>query len=171
VYGGYDLDGAAERIRGGEFTAGADGFVLSTPFAFGVPCPPGHETVSLFAWAPDRLAEGSWQQYKAAFAEKLEAHAEAVCPGLSQSIRERVIVTPEDLREKLCLERAAYAGRLPAMGGRGPAHATCVKGLYFAGQQSGGGGGVSTVMRGAWQTAQTVIRDYFLDVAQEVNDE
>jgi phytoene desaturase len=103
------------------------------------------------------LAEGSWENVKDQYADRLITLAESHLPGLKNHIVTRKIMTAVDYRKFTHMEKSSFGGVVPIMGQKNPPHITSVKNLYFVGQQSENGGGVGAVMLGAksaWEKSQ-----------------
>ena len=95
---------------------------------------------------------------KHAFADTLIDYAETHIPGLREHIQVRRIMTPQDFRARTHLEHHAFGGIAPVMGAWQVPHETPVEGLWFVGAQSETGGGVNSVMPGAYRTARAISR-------------
>jgi phytoene dehydrogenase-like protein len=83
-----------------------------------------------------------------------------VIPELREHIVAKVVLTPEDFRERTHQEHHAFGGRAPVMGTEGPGPETPLQGLWFVGSQSKSGGGVQNVMAGAQDAARQIIRQH-----------
>lgn len=149
-YGSYDLHAATERLRTGVYHGGDDGYLIYVPddhapdFA-----PAGYHALTIYTVAPDRLGTGSWADAKELFADRLINLAERQLPGLSGHIIARKIMTAEDFREFTHMEKSSFGGNVPVRDLPQPPHKTPIRGLYFLGQQSENGGGVTAVIMGA----------------------
>jgi phytoene dehydrogenase-like protein len=118
--------------------------------------PPGHQAMTIYTIAPDRLREGTWAGRKEEFADKLIACAEAHIPGLSQHVRLAEVITPDDFRARTHLDHHAFGGIAPVLGAWQVPHETPLPGLWFVGAQSESGGGVNSVMPAAFRTARRI---------------
>lgn len=156
-YGTYDLEASIERLRNGIYHEGKDGFLIYVPSHHNPElAPDGHHCVTIYTVAPDRLKEGDWEALKEQFADELIHLAEKHLPELSSHIQEKVIRTPLDYRKLAYLKKSAFGGTVPIMGVKNPSHKTSIEGLYFVGQQSENGGGVSAVIMGAEETVKNI---------------
>lgn len=151
-YGSYDLHGAVEKLRGGVYHNGRDGFLIYFPDrhapAF---APAGCHCVTIYTVCPDRLRDGDWESRKEACAAELIRLAESRLPGLSAHIVTKKIVTAEDYRAFTHMKKSSFGGTVPVRDLPNPPHLTPVKNLIFVGQQSENGGGVPIVFNGAAQ--------------------
>lgn len=149
-YKTYDIEGAVKKLREGVYHEGHEGFLIYVPSAISPGmAPEGRHAVTIYTVAPDRLREGSWEEKKAYYADKLIELAEEHLPGLRAHVIEKLIMTPADFRRITHLKKCAFGGAAPFMGVANPPHVTPVAGLYFVGAQSESIGGVAGVMMGA----------------------
>lgn len=149
-YGTYNVEEAILRCRNGIYHEGNDGFLIYVPTSHSPEmAPEGHHAITIYTIAPNNLQNGTWQEKKDEYAEKLIEKAQIYIPGLSNHIVEKVIMTPVDFRRRTHLEHHAFGGIAPVMGKHAPAHFTPIEGLCFIGAQSESGGGVSGTMIGA----------------------
>lgn len=149
-YGMYDLHGATVKLRTGEYHEGDDGYLIFVP-SFHAPefAPEGKHCVTIYTVAPDQLKDGSWEEKKEEYADKLIALAERQLPGLREHITMRKIMTAEDYRQFTHMEKSSFGGVVPIWNQKNPTHITPVQDLYFVGQQSENAGGVGAVIMGA----------------------
>jgi len=77
---------------------------------------------------------------------------------LRKKVKVKVIMTPVDFRKITHLDHHAFGGLKPVLGKSGQSFKTPVEGLWFVGQQSESGGGVSNVLYGAKKTADTIAK-------------
>ena len=158
-YGTYDLDRALADGRRGVYHEGRDGFVVHVPSLHSPEmASPGHQAMTIYTIAPDRLQAGTWAERKEEFADKLIACAEAHIPELSQHVRVAEVITPEDFRARTHLEHHAFGGIAPILGAWQVPHQTPLPDLWFVGAQSESGGGVNAVMPAAFRTAKRIAR-------------
>lgn len=158
-YGTYDIEGAVDSCLHGAYHEGHDGFVLYIPSVHSPElAPEGHHAVTIYTIAPNTLRTGTWQARRRELADKLIAQAENVIPDLREHILAKVVLTPEDFRERTHQAHHAFGGRAPVMGTEGPGYDTPLNGLWFVGSQSKSGGGVQNVMAGAKDAARQIIR-------------
>ncbi|NIV37002.1 MAG: NAD(P)-binding protein [Anaerolineae bacterium] len=156
-YGTYDIDTALADAREGSYHQGRDGFVVHIPSLHSPEmAPAGHHAMTIYTICPDTLKEGDWEAAKAAYADALIDYAEKHIPGLREHIVVREIMTPQDFRARTHLDHHAFGGIAPVMGAWQVPHETPVEGLWFVGAQSESGGGVNSVMPGAYKTAREI---------------
>lgn len=157
-YGMYDLSAATEKLRNHIYHGGDDGYLIYVPSHHAPDfAPEGKHCVTLYTVCPDTLSEGSWEDVKEGYADRLVALAEKHLPGLSEHTVTRRIMTAIDYRKYTHMEKSSFGGVVPIWGQKNPPHDTGIKGLYFVGQQSENGGGVGAVMTGAkaaWEKAR-----------------
>jgi len=111
--------------------------------------PEGKHCVTIYTVAPDELKEGTWEERKEEYADKLIALAERQLPGLSGHITAKKIMTAVDYRKYTHMDKSSFGGVVPIWNQKNPPHVTPVKGLYFVGAQSESAGGVGNVVYGA----------------------
>jgi all-trans-retinol 13,14-reductase len=156
-YGTYDIEGGVAEAKSGLYHEGKEGFVVHIPsFHSPAMAPDGQHAVTIYTICPDILAEGNWAGRKEEFADKLIGYAEKHIPGLAEHTRLRVIVTPEDFRQRTHTDHHAFGGLAPIMGKSGIPHKTPIEGLWFVGAQSKSGGGVNNVVLAAYRTAKAI---------------
>lgn len=156
-YGTYDLEHGVDLVQRGEYHEGRDGFVVYVPSMHSPEmAPPGHHALTIYTIAPNRIAEGTWEERREEFADKLVAHAERFLPGLRAHTRVRVILTPDDFRGRTFLRHHSFGGVAPVMGRGGVPHQTPVRGLWFIGAQSESGAGMNNVLHGVWRTERAI---------------
>lgn len=113
--------------------------------------PPGKHVMSMYVqYAPYTLAEGSWDDHKEEFADRVMAHVEEYLPGLGDSVLHRAVFSPLDLERKLGLAGGnLYHGAMsaadlfkgrPVSGYRD--YETPVPGLFLCASGTRPGGGV-----------------------------
>ena len=158
-YNTYDLDGAVKKLRTGYYHEGKEGLLIYVPSLHSPSmAPAGRQAVTIYTVAPDRLAEGSWASRREELADQLVAEAEKYIPGLREHTLTRMILTPDDFRQRTHLKHHSFGGVPPIMGNKPPAHKTPIPGLWFIGAQSESTGGVMNVMVGAQKVARQIIR-------------
>ncbi len=149
-YKTYDINGATDRLRAGEFHGGKDGFLISVDSAHAPEfAPPGMYSVTIYTIAPDTLRDGDWESEKEKWADQLIDLAQETLPGLREHIREKLILTAADYRKLTHMKKSSFGGLIPVWNQETPSWKTPVKHLWFAGQQSENMGGVSSVTTGA----------------------
>ncbi len=155
-YGTYDVENAVTECRNGVYHEGKDGFLIYVPSVHSPEmAPEGLHAVTIYTIAPNRLDKGDWSGRGEELSEKLLVEAEKFMPGLRKQVKTKVILTPEEFRERTYLKHHAFGGRAPVMGKTGGPHRTPVKGLWFVGSQSEKiGGGVSGTMAASQKTVK-----------------
>lgn len=149
-YGSCDLKGAVKKLRSGVYHNGEDGYLIFVPSAHAPEfAPEGFHCVTIYTVCPDTLREGSWQENAESYADRLITLAERQLPGLRGHVVTKKIMTAEDYRELTHMSKCSFGGTVPVRDLKNPPHVTPVRGLYFIGQQSENGGGVTAVINGA----------------------
>ena len=149
-YNSYDLHAAVEELRSGIYHEGKEGYLIYFPDRHAPEfAPEGCHCVTIYTVCPDTLAEGTWEEKKEEYADKLIRLAEEHLPGLSKHIVTRKIVTAEDYRVLTHMEKSSFGGSVPIWKQKNPPYLTPVKNLVFVGAQSQSGGGVPVVLDGA----------------------
>ncbi|MBN1265158.1 MAG: NAD(P)/FAD-dependent oxidoreductase [Anaerolineales bacterium] len=158
-YGTYDLENAIKDAQNGEYHEGRDGFVVHVPTLHSPEmAPEGRHTLTVYTICPDTLNEGTWEERREEFADRLVTYTEKYIPGLSEHTRTRVIFTPADFRELTHARHHAFGGLAPVMNKTYLEHKTPVEGLWFIGQQSESGGGVANVLPSSYKVARRIIK-------------
>ncbi|MFN2219357.1 MAG: phytoene desaturase family protein, partial [Anaerolineae bacterium] len=158
-YGTYDIETALADALSGVYHEGRDGFVVHIPSLHSPEmAPPGHHAMTIYTICPDTLKTGDWDSLKDQYADALIDYAERHIPGLREHVRVREIMTPQDFRARTHLDHHAFGGIAPVMGAWQVPHETPLEGLWFVGAQSESGGGVNSVMPGAYRTASRIAR-------------
>jgi len=158
-YKTQDLESAVHRLRTGDYHEGQDGFLIYVPSLHSPSlAPAGRYAVTIYTVAPDTLAEGTWSERREELADKLVATAEAHLPNLRQHTKTRLILTPEDFRQRTHQKHHSFGGVPPVIGNTPPAHKTPIENLWFIGAQSESGGGVMNVMVGAQKVAKRIMK-------------
>jgi phytoene dehydrogenase-like protein len=128
--------------------------------------PPGRHLMSMFVqYAPDRLAEGSWDDVKEAFADRCVDTLERYAPGFRRSILAREVLSPLDLERRFGL-----TGGNIFQGAMTPSqlfflrpipgyayYRTPVRDLYLCGAATHPGGGVMGAC--GYNAAREILRD------------
>ncbi len=157
-YKTQDLEGSVQRIRLGDYHEGKEGFLIYIPSMHSPSmAPKGKHAVTIYTVAPDTLAKGNWSKRKEELADMLVACAEEHIPGLKAHTKTRLILTPEDYRNRTHLKHHSFGGIPPVMGNKPPAHKTPIKNLWFIGAQSESTGGVLNVMVGAQKVTKRIL--------------
>jgi phytoene dehydrogenase-like protein len=159
-YKTLDLEGVVHRLRSGIYHEGKDGFLIYVPSLHSPSlAPAGKHAVTIYTIAPDTLSEGTWSTRKEELSDKLVAEAEVHLPGLREHTQTRLILTPEDFRQRTNLKHHSFGGIPPIIGNKPPAHKTPIENLWFIGAQSESTGGVLNVMIGAQKVAKRIINN------------
>ncbi len=157
-YGTYDLEGGIIRARSGEYHGGADGFVVHVPTLHSPEmAPAGKHAMTIYTICPNTLAKGDWEKDKEHWADQLVAHAETYIPGLAKHSEERLILSPVDFQKMAHMPQFAFGGLCPVMNAPRIEHRTPVKNLWFIGQQSESGGGMTNVQLAAYKVAGKIL--------------
>jgi len=148
-YGTYDIEGAVNRCRSGDFHEGKQGFLIYVPSKHSPEMAPhDHHAVTVYTIAPYILSKGDWNSRREELADKLLLEAEKIIPGLRERSKTEVIMTPLDFKSRIFVERHSFGGLAPIMNQQSPPHQTPIQGLWYVGAQSESGGGVSGVVAG-----------------------
>lgn len=129
--------------------------------------PPGKHLASMFVqYAPYRLAQGSWDERKDAFADACFDVVEHYAPGFRASVIDRQVLSPVDLEQTFNLTGGnIFQGSMalhqlfmfrPAPGFAG--YRMPVRGLYLCGAAAHPGGGVMGAA--GWNAAREMIKRY-----------
>jgi phytoene desaturase len=157
-YRTYEIEKSIMENKQGIYHEGRQGFVVHVPTKHSpTMAPQGNYAMTIYTICPDTLKNGDWNSRKETYADQLIHFAQEYIPNLSQHIQVREIITPEDFRKITCTRHHAFGGLAPIIGKSGIPHQTPVKGLWFVGQQSEGGGGLGNVIPQAYQTAQKIL--------------
>ena len=158
-YQTYDIEGAVKEAQEGHYHEGKDGFVIYIPSVHSPEmAPPGHHAMTIYTIAPDVITNGDWSKDRERFYSSLMEQAERIFPDLRKKVKTKVIMTPEDFRKITHLDHHAFGGLKPVLGKTGQPFNTPVDGLWFVGQQSESGGGVSNVIYGAKKAADAIAK-------------
>jgi phytoene dehydrogenase-like protein len=147
-YQTYDIEDAVKRCQEKSYHEGKDGFLVYVP-SLHTPemAPEGLHAVTIYTIAPNQLDRGDWSSRGEELSDKLIAETEQYLPGLTQKVKTKIVLTPDDFQKRTHLQHHAFGGRAPVMGTSGGPHRTPVDGLWFIGSQSEKvGGGVSGTM-------------------------
>jgi all-trans-retinol 13,14-reductase len=155
-----DLEGSVRRLRTGDYHEGREGFLIYVPSLHSPSmAPAGKHALTIYTVAPDTLAKGSWSARKEELADKLVKEAEAHIPGLAAHTLTRLVLTPEEFRQRTHQKHHSFGGVPPVMGNKPPANKTPIPGLWFIGAQSESSGGVLNVTVGGMKVAKRIISD------------
>ncbi len=159
-YGTYDIDDGVNKTREGIYHEGKDGFLIYIPSLHSPEmAPKGKHAVTVYTIAPHQLREKSWLKLKEELADKLLIEAEKVIPGLRKNSEVKIILTPDDFKARINVERHSFGGIAPLMNQQNPPHQMPIKGLWFIGAQSESGGGVAGIIGGAYRTVKRMLKD------------
>ncbi|MBI9050406.1 MAG: NAD(P)/FAD-dependent oxidoreductase [Anaerolineaceae bacterium] len=157
-YGTYDLVKSLNEAQNGVYHEGRDGFVVHVPTLHSPEmAPAGKHALTVYTICPDTLKEGTWEERKEEFADKLLTYTEKYIPGLREKTLTRVILTPADFRTLTNAKHHAFGGLAPVMNRPYIKHQTPIDGLWFIGQQSESGGGVFNVLPSSYKVARKII--------------
>ena len=156
----YDIEGSIEECKKGIYHEGNDGLLIYIPSKYSPKmAPPGHHAITVYTIAPNHPTNGSWNENKEDWAEKLLDLAERFIPGLREHAKTKIILTPEDFRNRTHLKNHAFGGTVPHLTVPPPQHKTPIKGLWFVGAQSENFGGVVTGMVGAENAVKKLLKE------------
>ncbi|NVM43296.1 MAG: NAD(P)/FAD-dependent oxidoreductase [Candidatus Lokiarchaeota archaeon] len=148
-YGTYDIEGAVDRCRSGDFHDGKQGFLIYIPSLHSPEMAPlGHQAITVYTIAPYVLSKGNWNSRREELADKLLIEAEKIIPGLRERSKTEIIMTPLDFKSRIFVEKHSFGGLAPIMNQQNPPHRTPIQGLWYIGAQSESGGGVAGVVAG-----------------------
>jgi phytoene dehydrogenase-like protein len=158
-YGSYDIEGCVAEARAGIYHEGRHGFVVHIPSLHSPEMAPvGHHSITIYTICPDRLQEGTWSSRRLEYADKLIEYAEKHIPGLREHTCVRVILTPEDFRDRVYIDPHAFGGIAPFLNAARIPYKTPIEGLWFIGAQSESGGGVNNVIPTAYKVAKKLVK-------------
>jgi phytoene dehydrogenase-like protein len=154
----YEIDESIRRCQDGVYHEGDDGFLVYIPSVHSPEmAPPEHHAVTVYTIAPNHPTNGTWEENKDRWAEKLLDIVERFVPGLREHEQVRVVLTPEDFRQRTHLEHHAFGGCVPHVKISPPPHETPVPGLWFVGAQSEVYGGVAGAMTGTKRVVERIL--------------
>jgi phytoene dehydrogenase-like protein len=154
----YDIDESVRSCQDGVYHEGDDGFLVYIPSVHSPEmAPPGHHAVTVYTIAPNHPTNGTWEENKDKWTEKLLDNAERFVPGLREHEQVRVVLTPEDFRRRTHLGHHAFGGCVPHVRIPPPPHETPVPGLWFVGAQSEVYGGVAGAMTGTRRVVDRIL--------------
>ncbi|MBD3254125.1 MAG: NAD(P)-binding protein [Candidatus Lokiarchaeota archaeon] len=157
-YRTYDIETAIEDMREGKYHEGKDGFLIFIPSLFAPNmAPSGKHTITIYTVAPHKLKNGNWEELKEELGEKLLIEAEKIIPKLRDHIQTKIIMTPDDFKERINVVRHSFGGTAPAMGQENPSHRTPIENLWYIGAYSESGGGVAGVAMGARNVSKMIL--------------
>jgi len=127
--------------------------------------PPGKHLASMFVqYAPYKLADGTWEQHKNAFADRCFEIVEQYAPGFRASVIDRQVLSPVDLERTFNLTGGnIFQGSMalhqlfmfrPVPGYAG--YRTPLRGLYLCGAAAHPGGGVMGAS--GWNAAREMLK-------------
>ncbi|MBY9017881.1 MAG: NAD(P)/FAD-dependent oxidoreductase [Candidatus Lokiarchaeota archaeon] len=157
----YDINESIKECQKGIYHEGKDGLLVYIPSKHSPEmAPPGHHAVTVYTIAPNIPTNGNWKENKEKWAEKLLDIAEKFIPGLREHTKTKIILTPEDFKNRTHLKHHAFGGTVPHVKVPPPLHKTPIKGLWFIGGQSENFGGVVSAMVGAESAVNMLLKDY-----------
>jgi all-trans-retinol 13,14-reductase len=149
------IKGCQERI----YHEGKDGFLVYIPSVHSPDMAPlGCHALTVYTIAPNDPVNGSWDETKEIWADKLLDLAEKYVPGLRGHTITRMILTPEDFKKRTHLAHHAFGGCAPRIDKTPPPHKTPIQGLFFVGAQSEAYGGVTGAMTGAEKAVNLLLK-------------
>ncbi len=156
----YDIEEAVYRCRSGDYHEGKDGFLIYIPSLHSPEmAPEGKYAVTVYTIAPDQLSEGNWTERREKLTEKLLIEAEKIIPNLRERTQIKIILTPDDFKNRINVDRHSFGGLPPVIGQQGPPHQTPIHGFWFIGAQSESGGGVAGVVAGTRKAVQMIFKE------------
>jgi phytoene dehydrogenase-like protein len=157
-YLSYDVDEGIRNRQQGVYHEGDDGFLVHIPSVHSPEmAPPGQHAVTVYTIAPNHPTNGTWEESKEKWAEKLLDIAKRFVPGLREHERVRVVLTPEDFRQRTHLARHGFGGCVPHVKIPPPPHETPIAGLWLVGAQSEAFGGVAGAMTGTKRVVKRIL--------------
>lgn len=155
----YDIEGAIDHCIKGKYHEGKDGYLIYIPSLHSPEmAPQGKHAITVYTIAPHELKEGDWASRKEEFADILLMEAEKIIPGLRERIQVKIVMTPDDFKNRINAIRHSFGGLAPIIGQKNPPHRTPINGLWYIGAYSESGGGVAGVVLGARNVAKMIIR-------------
>jgi all-trans-retinol 13,14-reductase len=159
-YGTYDIEGAVNRCRSGDYHEGREGFLIYIPSLHSpTMAPQDHHAVTIYTIAPFELYKGDWASRREELADKLLVEAEKIIPGLREHAKTKVIITPLDFKARIFVERHSFGGLAPIMNQQNPQHLTPIQSLWYIGAQSESGGGVAGVVAGTRKAILKLLKE------------
>lgn len=157
-YQTYDVEGAIDEMRNGINHEGKHGFLIyilsqhSPEMA-----PPGMHSITVYTVAPNKLKDGDWTAQREELADKLLMEAEKYIPGLREHTQTRVIITPDDFKNRLNVVRHSFGGLAPKLDQENLPYKTPIENLYYIGQFSQSGAGVFGTAAGGREIAKEIL--------------
>ncbi len=156
----YDINESIKECQKGIYHEGKDGFLVYIPSVHSPNmAPPGHHAVTVYTIAPNNLINGNWEDKKEEWSEKLLDIAEKHVPGLREHTKTKIILTPEDFKNRTYLKHHAFGGTVPHLTIPPPPHKSPIEGLWFVGAQSETYGGVIGGMTGADNVVKMMLKE------------
>ncbi len=156
----YDIEEGVNHCRSGDYHEGKEGFLIYIPSLHSPEMAPEEKyAVTVYTIAPDRLSVGNWTERREELADKLLIEAEKIIPNLRERTQVKVILTPDDFKTRVNVDRHSFGGLPPVIGQQGPPHRTRIHGFWFIGAQSESAGGVAGVVAGARKAVQMIFKE------------
>jgi len=154
----YDIERAIKEMREGYYHEGADGFLIYIPTMHSPEMAPSDKhAVTIYTVGPHELKEGTWDERKEEFADKLIMEAEKIIPGLYEGSEIKIIMTPDDFKKRINVTRHSFGGTAPVLKEINPPHKTPIEGLWYIGAYSESGGGVMGTAVGARNVVKIIL--------------
>jgi phytoene dehydrogenase-like protein len=156
----YDINRSIKECQKGIYHEGKDGLLVYIPSKHSPEmAPSSHHAVTVYTIAPNNPINGSWNENKDEWAEKLLDLTEKFIPGLREHAKIKIILTPEDFKNRTHLKHHAFGGTVPHLKIPPPQHKTPIKGLWLIGAQSEIFGGVVSAMVGAENAVKMLMKE------------
>lgn len=154
-----DIESTIEKMRDGYNHGGKEGFLIYilSKHSPGM-APPGKHAITIYTVVPHKLKEGDWTQQRESLADKLLIEAEKIIPGLREHTLERVIITPDDFKKRLNVQRHCFGGIAPVMNQAYLPYQINIKNFWYIGQFSQSGAGVFGTAAGGREVAKMIIK-------------
>ena len=133
----HDIEKGVNDVKTGKYHEGKDGLLIYVNSMHSPEmAPEGHHAVTVYTIAPNNVEQGTWEERKEEFAEKLLDEAEKFVPELREHTKTRIIVSPDDFKRRTHLKHHTFGGLAPVMGQKGLPHQSHIKNLFFVGPRA-----------------------------------
>jgi phytoene dehydrogenase-like protein len=85
--------------------------------------------------------------------------AQNIIPGLKDKALFKVIMSPEEFRSRINVDKHSFGGTAPILGQKNPPHRSPIEGLWYIGAYSENSGGLSGAVKGAWKTTKMILKE------------